>query len=218
MERTLNLILEEKIIAIIRGIDREAILDTARAIKEGGISCLEVALDHSTDSSARNTYEAIALLHRELGEELCIGAGTVLNEEEVRHCAEAGAAYIISPNTNPDVIWKTKELGLVSIPGALTPSEIVTAHEAGADIVKLFPAGILGIEYIRAVRNPLIHIAMSAVGGVTPGNCAEFLRAGCCCVGVGSNLTDRKAIACGDFVRITNNAREYVRSVKVTVL
>lgn len=92
------------------------------------------------------------------------------------------------------------------------------AYEAGADIVKLFPAGILGIEYIKSVRSPLKHIAMSAVGNVTPENCTDFLNAGCCCVGVGSNLADRKVIACGDFEKITSNAREYVRNIRENAL
>ena len=218
MERTLNLIFKEKIIAIIRGIERDAILDMARAIKKGGISCLEIALDHSTAGSVRNAYELITLLKKEFGEELCVGAGTVLSEEEVWQCARAGAAYIISPNTNCAVIRKTKQLGLVSMPGAFTPSEVVMAYEAGADIVKLFPAGILGIEYIKSVRSPLKHIAMSAVGNVTPENCTDFLNAGCCCVGVGSNLADRKVIACGDFEKITSNAREYVRTIRENAL
>ncbi len=216
MEQILDRILQEKIIAIIRGISRERILDVARAIKEGGVSCLEIALDHSSTNTIRETYERIIALSEAFGEELCIGAGTVLTAEEVINCAKAGATYIISPNTNCSVIQKTKELGLISIPGALTPSEIVQAHEAGADIVKLFPAGTLGVEYIKAVRSPLKHIAMSAVGNITPENCGEFLAAGCCSIGVGSNLADRKAVERGDFKRITDTAREYVRSVSLT--
>lgn len=218
MEQTLNRILEEKIIAIVRGIGREAILGTAQAIREGGVGCLEIALDHSSDETVQHTYEMIALLNKEFGKDLCIGAGTVLTEEEVRCCADAGAGYMISPNTNAAVIRKTKALNLVSMPGALTPSEIVLAHESGADIVKLFPAGILGTEYIRAVRSPLKHIAMSAVGNVTPENCGEFLKAGCCCVGVGSNLADGRAAARGEFARITQNARAYVESINAALM
>ena len=121
MEQILDRILQEKIIAIIRGISRERILDVARAIKEGGVSCLEIALDHSSTNTIRETYERIIALSEAFGEELCIGAGTVLTAEEVINCAKAGATYIISPNTNCSVIQKTKELGLISIPGALTP-------------------------------------------------------------------------------------------------
>ncbi len=215
MKCILDRVMQEKIIAIIRGVKKEQIQSTVLAIKKGGINCLEVTLDHSSTDSAYETYEMIALLRKEYGDSLCIGAGTVLSVEEVVCCADAGAGYIISPNINDDVIKKTKEMGLISIPGALTPSEIVQAHEAGADIVKIFPAGILGVEYIKAVRSPLKHIAMSAVGNITPENCRDFLKEGCSCIGVGGKLVNCEAIRNGDFDVITDCAREYVKAVKI---
>lgn len=214
MGNALDRILEEKIISIIRGVESRHILDTAAALKAGGVSCMEITIDHSSEMAAESTYEMIRLLREEWGKELCIGAGTVLDAREAVRCAECGAEYIISPNVNADVIRQTKALDLVSIPGALTPSEVVQAYELGADIVKLFPAGVLGASYIKALLSPLRHIPVSAVGGVTPQNSRGFLEAGCCCVGVGSNLADHKEIAKGNFEKITGIARMYVQSVK----
>lgn len=210
----LQKLLRQKIIAIVRGVKKGQIQKTADAIIKGGISCLEIAIDHRSPESVEQTYEMIRSLKETFAERICLGAGTVLSAQEVTACVQAGAEYIISPNKNQDVIRKTKEAGRISIPGALTPTEMVEAWEAGADIVKLFPAGTLGLDYIKAVRGPLRHIPVSAVGGITPTNSRAFIDAGCCSVGVGGNLVDLKKIAQGDYESLTNTARNYVRNVQ----
>lgn len=144
---------------------------------------------------------------------VCLGAGTVITAEQVMMAVDAGAEYIISPTTDISVIQKTKELGKVSIPGAFTPSEMVAAFDAGADIIKLFPAGVLGIDYIKALLTPLSYIPVVAVGGVNLDNVDQFIKAGAKGVGVGGNLVDKRTVYSGDYCEITKTAQAYVRKL-----
>ncbi len=200
---------EYKIVAIVRGIPSDKILDTAKALYEGGIRCCEVTFDHSSKEKMDDTVKSIKMLRKEFDGKVAVGAGTVVCEDDVILAKDAGASFIISPNANEGVIRLTKRLGLISIPGAFTPTEIVAAYEAGADIVKVFPASNLGVAYIKAVRGPLGYIPMTAVGGVNAENLNDFLKAGCCGVGVGGNLVNKKLIAEGRFDEITKLAKEY---------
>lgn len=211
---TTQKIIDGKIIAIVRGVPSDRIVDLATAMHEGGISCVEVTFDQSSAQAAEDTLLAISKLSKHFGEELCIGAGTVMTAEQVCRAADAGAKYMISPNIGPTVIEKTKQLGLVSIPGAFTPTEVAYAYSLGADIVKLFPAGILGPAYIKALKAPLKHIPMTAVGGVNAANCADFINAGCVGVGVGGNLVNKTLVAEGRFEEITAEARKYEDALK----
>ncbi|MDR1070965.1 MAG: thiamine phosphate synthase, partial [Gracilibacteraceae bacterium] len=156
----------------------------------------------------------IETLSRMFGEEMLIGAGTVLTAEEARLAAAAGAKFIISPNVDPAVIRAAKETGLASVPGAMTPSEALTAFQCGADIIKLFPADILGPAYIRAFRQPLPHIPVIAVGGITPGNIQSFLEAGAAGAGVGGSLVNQALVNSGAYDAISDLVRQYVESVK----
>ena len=142
-----------------------------------------------------------------------IGAGTVMTAEQVAVAAEAGAEYMISPDTSEAVIKATLAAGAVSIPGALTPTEVAVAYGYGADFVKLFPAGELGLSYIKAIRAPLAHIPMLAVGGVNENNLSAFLDAGLAGVGVGSNIVDKKLIEKGDFAALTALALRYTEQI-----
>ena len=142
-----------------------------------------------------------------------VGAGTVLTLEQVDIAAKAGAEYIISPDVNEAVIRHTIEMGLVSMPGALTPSEVMAAHRYGADFVKLFPAGNMGASYIKAVRAPISHVKLLAVGGVSAENAKAFITAGCVGVGVGGNLVNKEWIERGEFEKITQAAREIIDAV-----
>lgn len=141
-ETVLEWINREMVIAIIRGVEPGQMLDTARAIKAGGISNMEITFDHSTPEGIGNTLESIRRVKAGLGDQVNVGAGTVLTTEEAELAAEAGAEYLISPGMDPAVIRRTKELGKISIPGALTPTEVCEAWDCGADIVKMFPAGV----------------------------------------------------------------------------
>jgi len=211
---TLELIRQEKIVAIIRGVAEEQILATVRALMDGGIRLLEITFDHAQPNAEEQTARKIALVHQHFGDQVRVGAGTVLTPQQVEMAAAAGAEYMISPHVDVSVIHKTKELGKVSIPGAMTPTEVVTAYQAGADIVKLFPAGELGIPYIKALMSPLKHIPMMVVGGVTPENVASFMKTGVCGVGVGGNLVVKEAIEHGRFEEIANMAQQYIQQLK----
>lgn len=213
-KEVLNKILEGKIVAIVRGIPSDEVVGLAKALVEGGISCIEVTFDQSSEEKAQDTLKAISNISKALGDRVCVGAGTVMTVKQVEAAATAGAEYMISPNTNAAVIKRTKELDKVSIPGAMTPSEVAEAYEMGADIVKMFPAGVLGCAYIKAVKAPLKHIPVTAVGGVNPGNCADFIRAGAVGVGVGGNLVSPQLVKEGRFDEITAIARSYTDALK----
>lgn len=206
---------EKKIIAIIRGVPSKDILETAKALIAGGICLMEITFDHTSEAGMQNTLDCYDILTRELGDQIVMGAGTVLTEEEVVLAYEHGAKYIISPDTDAAVIRKTKELGLVSMPGALTPTEVVQAWKYGADIVKVFPAGDLGTAYFKSIKAPLAHISVSAVGGVTENNIGAFAKAGADGFGIGSTLVNPKIVARGDFAQITETARKLVENLKV---
>jgi len=213
-KEVLNKILEGKIVAIVRGIPSDEVVGLAKALVEGGIFCIEVTFDQSSEEKAQDTLKAISNISKALGDRVCVGAGTVMTVKQVEAAAAAGAEYMISPNTNAAVIKRTKELDKVSIPGAMTPSEVAQAYELGADIVKMFPAGVLGCAYIKAVKAPLKHIPVTAVGGVNPGNCADFIRAGAVGVGVGGNLVSPQLVKEGRFEEITAIAKSYTDALK----
>ena len=213
-KEVLNKILEGKIVAIVRGIPSEDVVSLAEALVKGGINCIEVTFDQSSEEKAKDTLKAISNISKALGDKVCVGAGTVMSVEQVDAAAAAGAEYMISPNTNAAVIARTKELGKISIPGAMTPTEVAMAYDMGADIVKMFPAGILGCGYIKAVKAPLKHIPVTAVGGVNPENCADFIRAGAVGVGVGGNLVSPQYVKEGRFDEIAAIAKSYVDALK----
>ena len=202
---------EEKIIAIVRGIPSGKIAALAQALAEGGVSCIEVTFDQT---NPEETLTSLRTIKSELGDRICLGAGTVMTVEQVEQAAQAGAEYMISPNVDEAVIRATKALGKVSIPGAMTPTETAFAYQCGADIVKLFPAGLLGPAYIKAVKAPLKHIPVSAVGNITIENCADFIQAGAVGVGVGGNLVSALLVNEGCFSQITATARAYREKLK----
>lgn len=209
MSNTMELIKSTKVIAIVRGVDSKYIIDLANALKKGGIRCIEVTFSPRSEEESLNTLKSIKILKETFGNEMAIGAGTVLTPKDVERAKQAGAEYIISPNTDEEVIKKTKELGLISIPGAMTPSEAAQAYRYGADIVKLFPAAALGAKYIKALAGPLNHIPFTAVGGVNATNMKEFMDIGCVGVGVGGNLVNKELIKAGKWDMITKYAEEY---------
>ncbi|HZG58299.1 bifunctional 4-hydroxy-2-oxoglutarate aldolase/2-dehydro-3-deoxy-phosphogluconate aldolase [Paenibacillus sp.] len=207
-------VLEHKVIAIVRGVEASRILPTVKALYDGGIRLVEVTIDQDQADAVQRTAAKIQAIASHFGSDICVGAGTVLTAEQVAAMAEAGAQYMISPHVDANVIRKTKELGKLSIPGALTPTEAVTAHTAGADFVKLFPAGELGIPFIKALMAPLRHIPMLAVGGVTPDNVKNFLDSGMSGVGVGGNLVLKHAIETEAFEEITAAAKRFLQNTK----
>ena len=204
----------EKIIAIVRGVGPEQCMKVADALYAGGIRLMEVTYDQKNPDSFQATADAIAAIAKAYEGRMEVGAGTVTTPELVEMTAKAGGKFIISPDVNVDVIKRTNELGMVSMPGAMTPTEVMTAHWAGADFVKLFPVGNLGVSYVKALRAPISHVKLMAVGGVNEGNIAEFLAAGICGVGVGGNLANKKWIEAGEFDKITETAKNMVEIIK----
>lgn len=213
MSNVFERIKNEKIIAIIRGIPASSILETAQALLDGGVRLMEITFNQENPQTIQETADSIRMLHRHFGDQVLLGAGTVMTTDQVDLAKDCGALYIISPNVNKDVIRHTRELDLISIPGAFTPSEIVDAYQAGANIVKLFPAGLLGPDYLKAVRGPLSHIPLAAVGGINVDNIKDFFQSGVCSVGIGGNLVNRTKVLEEQFCEIKKYAEALVEAV-----
>lgn len=213
-QKVIETVEKEKLIVIVRGVERENLIPLAEAMYEGGIRLMEITYSANGSVSDEDTAANIKMLAEHFAGRMYIGAGTVLTEKQVELTKAAGGWFIISPDTYPEVIKKTRELGLVSMPGALTPSEIQIAHRAGADFVKMFPITNMGVDYVKAVVAPLSHIKLLAVGGVNEANMPEYLKAGVSGFGIGSNIINKKLIAAGDYAGITALAKKYTEVVK----
>lgn len=207
-------IADKKLIAIIRGMEPEYCEGFAKAIYEGGIRYVEVTFNQKATDGFKATTDSIQAIISAMGEKMVVGAGTVLTREQVDLTVAAGGRFIVTPSLNLDVLRYAQKKGLVTLPGVLTPTEAVAAYEAGADFVKIFPAGNLGPGYIKAIKAPLSHIPMLAVGGVNEKNFAEFLQAGAAGAGVGGNLVNKDWIKAGEFDKITALAKEFVNCTR----
>lgn len=205
---------QHKLVAIVRGVAPKDILATAKALYEGGIRILEVTFDQTSPTCVEDVIESLKRLEPMRDLAMRIGTGTTLTIEQVQVAKQANAEFVLAPDTNIEIIKATKELGMVSIPGAFTPSEIMSAWNAGADIVKLFPAANLGIPYYKAIRGPISHVPLMAVGGVDEKNVKQFLDAGFISCGIGSNLVRRDLIAEGKFEELTKVARMFVEAIE----
>lgn len=214
MQSVIRKIEENKIIVIVRGIKKEHIIPLAEAMYNGGIRLIECTYDASGRVSDEQTASYIKMLAEHFGDKMAVGAGTVLTEKQVELTCAAGGSFIISPDVNAAVIKKTKSLGLISMPGALTPSEVTEAHRAGADFVKLFPLDAFGPSYIKALKAPLSHIKFLAVGGINADNMNDYLAAGAVGVGVGSGIVNKAVIEAGDFDTVTALAKKYTANIK----
>lgn len=212
-EKIIEAVKREGLIVIVRGVEREKIIPLAEAMYEGGVRLLEVTYSANGKVSDEETADVIRDLASHFAGRMYIGAGTVLTEKQVVLTKDAGGEFIISPGIKRCVIEKTAALGMVSIPGAYTPSEVELAHEMGADFVKLFPVTSLGPDYVKAIRAPLSHIDLLAVGGVDLDNISAYKKAGICGFGIGSNITDKEMIKNGDMKGITELARRYCAAI-----
>ena len=205
---------KEKIIAIIRGIEPEKCMKVAQALYDGGIRMMEITYDQRNPDSWETTARSIGEIAKAFEGRMLVGAGTVTSTKLVEMTHAAGGLFIISPDTNPDVIRRTRELGMVSMPGALTPTDVTIAYNAGADIVKLFPISAFGPDYLKAIKAPLSHIPMMAVGGINEKNIPDYLAAGAIGVGVGGNLANKAWIDAGEYHKITEVARAMVEAIQ----
>lgn len=201
-------IVESGVVAVIRAPRGELLADVAEALLAGGVEVMEVTF---TVPRALQVLEQVA---QRLGDKILLGAGTVLDAETARAALLAGAEFIVSPTVNLDVIRLCRRYDKAVLPGAFTPTEVLTAWEAGADIVKIFPSDVTGPAYIKALRGPLPHVRMMPTGGVNLETAAAFLRAGACALGVGGSLVEPKAVAAGDLKRIESLARQYIQIVQ----
>jgi 2-dehydro-3-deoxyphosphogluconate aldolase/(4S)-4-hydroxy-2-oxoglutarate aldolase len=204
---TLRRILASGIVAIVRANESGRLVETAAALAEGGVSVVEITM------TVPGALEIIRAVRQALSGRVVLGAGTVLDAETARLAIAAGAEFIVTPVLKLEVIRLCRRYGKPVLPGAFTPTEILTAWEAGADIVKLFPAEAGGPSYLKAVRAPLPQVRLMPTGGVDLDTAAAFLKAGACCLGVGSQLVSAQAVAQGDFAAIRDKARRFVEVV-----
>ena len=209
-ETIIQKILDEKVIAIVRGVYDEDCVSLARALAEGGVTMLEVTFDQKSAEERRRSCNTIRMLVKELGDRMAFGAGTVTSVEMVEMTRDAGGQFVVSPDTNEEVIRATVAAGMVSIPGALTPTEIAQAHRYGADFVKLFPASNMGAGYLKAICAPLSHVRILAVGGVDTDNVKDFMAAGAVGAGVASCLFKKEWVRDGEWEKITDAAKSFV--------
>lgn len=207
-EKGLQEIERTRIIAIVRGVEEQHMAFVAEALLQGGVTVMEITL---------NTPGALSMISRlqdKLGDQMYIGAGTVLDLDDAKRAIDAGAAFIVTPNTDEEVIRFAHSQQIPIFPGALTPTEIVKAWKAGATAVKVFPSASLGLTYIKELMGPLSHIPMMAVGGVTEENIRGFLQIGCYGLGIGGSLIHLPSIQAGNYAWIADKAARLLAASK----
>ncbi|MCT8137117.1 bifunctional 4-hydroxy-2-oxoglutarate aldolase/2-dehydro-3-deoxy-phosphogluconate aldolase [Anaerobacillus sp. CMMVII] len=209
----MNLIYQIKdsgIVAVIRGANKDNIIPIAKALSKGGVTALELTVE------TPKILSLVEMVADELKEEAIVGVGTVLDPETARAAIMSGAKFVFSPVVNVETIKMTKRYGVLSVPGALTPTEILTAYEHGADIIKVFPANVVGPGYFKDVRGPLPHIPMMPTGGIDVSNVGAYIKAGAIAAGVGSTLVNTKAVIDEAYcTELTERARKFVNEVKL---
>lgn len=206
--KSLQIIENQKLIAIIRDFSTEDSVEIAKALQEGGIEVLEIAMN------SPQPLQTIEKIKGELGDKMIIGAGTVLDPSSARSAISAGAQFILSPAFSSETIQLTKRYGVISIPGAYTPTEILTAFEQGGDIIKVFPASVGGPSYIKDLLGPLPQLKLLPTGGIDLNNITDFLEKGAMGIGLGSSLVHKTDIVTQDYLKqITKKAHDFVRIV-----
>lgn len=207
-ESQLRQVLDCGIVAVVRSQDSQQLVDVIRALAEGGVAVAEITM------TVPGALDVIRQARQVLGDQVLLGAGTILDPETARAALLAGAEYIVSPTVNFEVIKLCQRYDKLVMPGAFTPTEILAAWEAGADIVKVFPADVVGPAFFKALRGPLPQVRLMPTGGVDLTTAAAFLKAGACCLGVGGQLVEPDAVARRDFNRIRDMAKQYVSIIK----
>ena len=201
-------LVETGAVVVLRMQETNRVVPVVEALLEGGIFALEVTM------TVPGALQIIENLADRYGERLLLGVGSVVDARTVHEAVDVGARYIVSPILKADVIAAAHERDVPALPGAFSPTEVQQAYELGADIIKIFPAGVLGMSYFKAILAPLPHLKLMPTGGVTLTNAGDWLRAGACAVGVGSALVDRQAIAAGNYATLTQNAQTLLRSIE----
>ncbi|WP_169976878.1 bifunctional 4-hydroxy-2-oxoglutarate aldolase/2-dehydro-3-deoxy-phosphogluconate aldolase [Tautonia rosea] len=207
-EATLKRVLDCGIVAVVRSESGEQLADVVRALADGGVTAAEITF------TVPDATEVIRVVRKALGDRIVLGAGTVLDPETARAALLAGAEFLVSPTVNTEVIRLCRRYDKAIMPGAFTPTEVLTAWEAGADIVKVFPADVGGPGYLKALRGPLPQVRVMPTGGVDLTTAESFLKAGACCLGVGSSMVEPEAIRTGNLDRLRSLAEQYVAIVR----
>lgn len=210
----MNDIIKEGLIIIFRGVPEEKLVRTIQAVYDGGGRIMEIAFDPSDKNTIEKTSRLIKIAVDAFGDKIMVGAGTVINTEFVVAAYNAGAKFIFSPTVNLDVIHLTKKLGMISIPGAFTPTECATAYDNGADIIKLFPVTKDDLGYIVNIARPLSHIPFICVGGTNVDTIKGFMESGAVGVGTGISILDKESIEKEDYDNITRLTKLHVEQVK----
>jgi 2-dehydro-3-deoxyphosphogluconate aldolase/(4S)-4-hydroxy-2-oxoglutarate aldolase len=206
-QEILNRILEDGAVAVIRMSNSERLLRVADAVRKGGLSAIEITM------TTPNALQVLEKCSQSLGDEIILGVGSVLDAETARLAIDAGARYVVSPIFKLEIIREAHRHDVPAMPGTFTPTEIQLAHESGADIIKVFPADVLGMAFFKGVMAPMPHLKLMPTGGVSLTNAGEWLKAGACAVGVGSALLDKKAIAEENYSLLTQNAKTLMYSI-----
>ena len=201
-------IIEQKVVAVVRMNDHHRFLKVAEALLAGGINTLEVTM------TVPNALEVISICRQEFGDSVNVGVGSVLETKTAERAINAGAQYIVSPIFKPDIIKVAHKYSLPAMPGCLTPTEVYAAWECGADIIKVFPANVVGMAFFKAILAPIPGLRLMPTGGVSLSNAGEWLQAGACAVGVGSALLEKQAISDGNYRKLSLNAEKIMQSVQ----
>jgi 2-dehydro-3-deoxyphosphogluconate aldolase/(4S)-4-hydroxy-2-oxoglutarate aldolase len=201
-------LVDSGVVAVMRGADADTVIDVAQALNEGGVTAYEITADNP------DAMDLIAEVSASFSEdEAIVGAGTVLDGSTARTAIMNGAEFVVGPNFDRDVVEVCNRYGTLVAPGILTPTEAVDAYEAGADLVKVFPASVMGPDHLKSIAGPLPQIPMMPTGGIDIDNVADYVEAGAVVVGAGSAIMDADAIAAGDFEAITETAREFTQVI-----
>lgn len=206
-DQTVGRLCRSGVVAVVRAKSSGQLVDVARAIAAGGVDCIEITM------TTPNALAVIADVRKQLGDTVLTGVGSVLDAETARAAILAGAEFVVSPIFNPAILEMAHRYGLPCVPGAFTPTEILNATAAGADMVKVFPAGQLGPGFFKDILGPMPHLKLTPTGGVDLDTAASFIKAGAKTLGVGSALVSPKLVAAGDFAALTETARKFVKVV-----
>jgi len=207
-EDDMRRVLDCGIVAVVRSAESAPLVDVCRALADGGVDVAEITF------TVPDALDVLKAARKALGDRMLLGAGTVLDPETARAAFLAGAEYIVSPSLDLEVIAMARRYGKLVMPGCFTPTEITKAWQAGADNIKVFPAEVVGPAFFKAVRGPLPQVRMMPTGGVDLNTAASFLEAGACCLGIGSQLIDPKAVSSRKFELISEKAAKYRDIIK----
>ena len=206
-QQILDELFKRKAVAVIRLQDADKLRKVIEALAEGGVSVAEITM------TVPNAIGLIKQITSELKSDIVVGVGSVLNAQVAQQAIEAGAKYVVSPIFKKEIIDKSHEYDIPAMPGCFTPTEIQTAYEAGADVVKVFPADVLGMPFFKGVLAPMPHLKLMPTGGVTLTNAGEWIKVGACAVGLGAALLDKEAIETENYSKLTENAKLVIQSI-----